>query len=177
MHGPSISPSVTGSRARWRICLTCSTYVVYPRPLSLLCRCVPVSLCRRMSPDASPLTGHDHLSLAVLQNADAFDQPIGDWDTSSVTTMQRMFWVCAHCQVAVVAGPLDCMDRRSRTLIIRLFMQRADAFNQDLNEWDTSSVTTMEDMFRVRVRCLIVCPSISHASMLTSRDHLPLVVL
>ena len=44
--------------------------------------------------------------------AEAFNQPLNNWDTSKVTSMESMF---AH----------------------------ATAFNQPLNNWDTSKVTDM----------------------------------
>jgi surface protein len=49
-------------------------------------------------------------------DADAFNQPLNNWDVSSVTTMEAMF-----------AG--------------------ADAFNQPLDDWDVSSVEDMNGMF------------------------------
>jgi surface protein len=48
--------------------------------------------------------------------ADAFNQNIGNWNVSNVTTMDSMFWA-------------------------------ATAFNQDIGNWDISSLTNATDMF------------------------------
>lgn len=52
----------------------------------------------------------------MFRDTKAFDQPLNEWNTSSVLSMEKMF-------------------------------ARTSNFNQPLNDWDTSSVTDMRSMF------------------------------
>eukprot|EP00964_Phaeocystis_antarctica_P046650 scaffold26979_cov53-Phaeocystis_antarctica.AAC.1 len=72
------------------------------------------------------------------QQASAFNQPLS-FDTSSVTTMQQMFY-----QTSAFNQPLS-FDTSSVTTM-HLMFYRAWAFNQPLS-FDTSKVTTMHSMF------------------------------
>ena len=96
----------------------------------------------------------------------AFDQPLSV-DTSSVTNMNFMFWVHArrsramapsiqfglpHARAAcAAAAPCRLPARTSPRVAYALLSTRqlASAFNQPLS-FDTSSVTDMRGMFRVR---------------------------
>ena len=126
----------------------------------LLRRCRPtpscLAACASLPSYASPLAG---------QGAFAFNQPLS-LNTSSVTTMQRMFYVCSaralaaastvgsslHAACAAAATPRPPATRPARrpsfyaSLLTR---QSASAFNQPLS-LDTSSVTDMQYMFNVR---------------------------
>jgi len=116
------------------------------------------------------------LSLSTRQSLSVFNQPLS-WDTSSVTNMYQMFQVRS---ARAPASRIDSFASSARTLLAaasactllalpprpcppasrpacrRSFYafpfdlrQYAYAFNQPLS-WDTSRVTTMYRMFRVR---------------------------
>jgi surface protein len=74
----------------------------------------------------------------------SFNQPIGNWDTSNVTDTNYMFYNAISFDQNIGAW-----DMGSNTNMGGMF--RASPFNNggspDINNWDTSSVTTMFEMF------------------------------
>ena len=70
-----------------------------------------------------------------------FNENIGNWDTSSVTNMGRMFDQTSFNQ------PIGEWNTSSVTNMSGMF-NSAD-FNQPIGKWDTSSVTNMSNMFTI----------------------------
>jgi len=77
----------------------------------------------------------------VFTGAEFFNQPIGNWDVSNVTTMRYMFF-----QATSFNQPIGNWDVSSVNDMYGMFYN-ADAFNQDIGNWDVSNVTTMRFMF------------------------------
>ena len=139
-------------------------------PPPSLSRAIPVhAVCvaatpRRHASRAAPLPA-SHTRLSTRQEASAFNQPL-NFDTAKLTRMDNMFSVRSARALAATAlsralpvhaacvastprphaswaAPLPASHARLST------RQEASAFNQPLN-FDTSKVTTMHAMFRVR---------------------------
>ena len=77
----------------------------------------------------------------MFTDAEFFNQPIGNWDVSNVTTMRYMFF-----QATSFNQPIGDWDVSNVTTMYGMFYN-ADAFNQDIGNWDVSNVTTMRFMF------------------------------
>ncbi len=70
-----------------------------------------------------------------------FNQNIGNWDTSRVTNMKRLF-----NGATIFNQDIGKWDVSKVTNMYGMFYE-AENFNQDINKWDVSSVTNMEWMF------------------------------
>ena len=77
----------------------------------------------------------------MFEGAHVFNQPIGNWDVSNVTTMKGMF-EGAH----VFNQPIGNWDVSNVTTMKGMF-EGAHAFNQPIGNWDVSKVTHMDFMF------------------------------
>ena len=71
----------------------------------------------------------------MFGNCETFNQPIGYWDTSSLTNMNAMFQLAYDFN-----QDLSNWDTSNATNIGFMF-DRATSFDQNLGSWDVSSVT------------------------------------
>jgi surface protein len=78
----------------------------------------------------------------VFQNAESFNQPLSTWNVSNVTDMSYMF-----AQTDNFNQPLADWDVSNVTNISGIFWEGVK-FNQDISIWDVGKVTDMTSMFR-----------------------------
>jgi surface protein len=85
----------------------------------------------------SPMTN----ATEMLRDASSFNDPdVAEWDTSSITNMQTMFFSATDFNQDI--GSWDTSGVTSMQDMLRY----ASAFNQDIGSWDVSSVTNMTSM-------------------------------
>jgi len=80
--------------------------------------------------------------LQMFTNATAFNQPIGSWNTVKVTSMQNMF-----VNTALFNQPIGSWDTIN-VVNMRQMFNDAVKFNQPIESWDTTKVTDMTSMFQ-----------------------------
>jgi surface protein len=77
----------------------------------------------------------------MFGNCISFNQPLNDWNTSSVTNMTGMFMNCKAFN-----GDIKGWNTSNVTDISNMFID-CEAFNGDIKGWNTSSVVNMNNMF------------------------------
>ncbi|MEM6587019.1 MAG: BspA family leucine-rich repeat surface protein [Pseudomonadota bacterium] len=80
--------------------------------------------------------------MSRLFQGTAFNGDIGYWDTSNVTTMERMFSSASAFNQDI--GSWDV----SNVLTMQTMFRLSGSFNRDINNWNVSSVQNMREMFR-----------------------------
>ena len=93
------------------------------------------------------LTATDAPDLSLVESmaemfayADAFNQPIGNWNVSNVMDMSGMFLATSFNQ------PIGNWNTSNVKYMDSMF-EKASAFNQPIGNWNTSNVTNMSYMF------------------------------
>jgi surface protein len=79
---------------------------------------------------------------SMFDSAVYFNQPIGNWNTSQVTDMNSMFDSAGSFN-----QPIGDWDTSQVTDMNSMF-HSAGSFNQPIGDWDTSQVTDMRGMFQ-----------------------------
>ena len=88
--------------------------------------------------DTSHVTTMDRM----FTGSGAFNQDIGSWDTSQVNNMNGMFQQATSFDQNINSWGTG------KVMFMSSMFNGATNFNQDISQWDTSAVTTMAGMFR-----------------------------
>ena len=77
----------------------------------------------------------------IFYGAESFNQNIGGWDVSNIVDMRSMF-----DGATAFNGDISAWDTSSATHF-RWMFKNASSFNQDIGDWNTSLAETVMDMF------------------------------
>jgi len=91
--------------------------------------CEELSSMDRIAPDLSEVSDAKYM----FRSAYKFNQPIGNWDVSSITNMDRMFY-----------SPSSQHSNYEEDMVTP--PEEYSVFNQDISNWNVSNVTNMEGM-------------------------------
>ncbi len=99
--------------------------------------------CEPVFPPLTDANIHEAVDMWINDEVQAEDTygHISDWDVSSVTNMNQLFFVASSFN-----GDISSWDVSSVTNMSQMF-SGASIFNGDLSAWDVSSVTNMSQMF------------------------------
>jgi surface protein len=85
------------------------------------------------------VTDMSEMFMGTEENINQFNQPIGNWDVSNVTSMRRVFRLSEFNQ------SIENWDVSNVTIMERMFS--GSLFNRSIADWNTGQVKDMEGMF------------------------------
>lgn len=104
----------------------------------------------------------------MFGNAANFNQPIGNWDVSNVTTMDGMFATARKFD-----QPIENWNTRKVTNM-RIMFNRASSFTQDISKWDFSKLITFPGIYirddELKIKGVYRYPSENYKKLLEAID-------